>query len=274
VEQGHCEDQNEKRKRKARRSGGEKRELPPAAAAAELFRGALIRLEHDVAELSRRREYIQDERFVVERHFSGEAGESWSTYERAGMPEAAWREFCERYEADPSFDSFTVWEDRVVSGGLSRAPPEPLTQLIAVYILSGEPLDALLKALHDDPEAVDENLLDGHIHGRKTGKDKIPGLVSKAETVARLVRGGNLRSGPTTPDLSRREEEAAAYIRFQRSRGVSDDKILQDLRDGFGFSRPKGLFADLEECSWPDMKMEELKRLGKFRLPSMFGDGT
>ncbi len=147
-------------------------------------------------------------------------------------------------------------------------------QLIAVYILSGEPLDVLLKALHDDPEAVDQNLLDGHIYGRKSGKDKIPGLESKSETVARLVRGGDLRPGPTTSDLSRREEEAAAYIRFQRSRGASDDKILQNLREGFGFSKLRGLFADPEEYTWGDMTMDELKRLGKFQLPSMFGDGT
>ena len=93
VGQGHCEDQIKKRKRKARCSGGEKRELPPAAAAAELFRGALIGLEQDVAELSRRREYIQDERFVVERHLSGDAGESYRTYHRDGTPEAVWRGF-------------------------------------------------------------------------------------------------------------------------------------------------------------------------------------
>ena len=137
VGQGHCEDQIKKRKRKARRSGGEKRELPPAAAAAELFRGALIGLEQDVAELSRRREYIQDERFVVERHLSGDAGESYRTYHRDGTPEAVWREFCERHETDPSLDSCTVWEDRIVSGGVSWAPPEPLTRLIAVYVLYG-----------------------------------------------------------------------------------------------------------------------------------------
>ncbi len=259
--------QEQKPKRKARRSGGEKKELSSAGTAGELFRGALKRLEHDVAELSRRVEYLKDGRFVVELQYSGDAGESYRTYHRSGEPENVWREFCERHGADPGLDSLTVWEDRIVSGGVSWAPPEPLTRLIAFYILSGEPLELLLKALHDDPEAVNKEQLDRHIY------DKQVGLTSAAERVARIVRGSDVPPGPRTPGLSRREEEAAAYIGFQRSCGVSDEKILQELRDGFGFSKPVGMFADPEECTWPDMKMDDLKRLGEFRLPSIFSGG-
>jgi hypothetical protein len=112
-------------------------------------------LERDISLLSHRREYLQDERFVVKHEFSGEAGESFQRHYRRDMSEADWRRYCQQHGVDASLDHFDVPLDYAAPGGVSQAPPEPLTRLIAVYIILGLPVDLLIKALHPGPEAID-----------------------------------------------------------------------------------------------------------------------
>jgi len=269
VEENHCRSlEDEQGKLKPQQSGGEAEELPPAASATGLFRDALFVLETEISLLSHRREFLQDERFIVKHEFSGEAGESYERHYRRDMSETAWREYCQHYGGDPSLDYFDVPIDVTSPGGVSQAPPEPLTRLIAVYVLSGLPVDLLVNALHPDSEAADMEELHKHINGQKREKSKFPGLRSKAEDVAKLVRGRRqLRTGRTTGELTRVQEEAAVYIQLRRREGESDTEILRELREGHGFARPVRFgVAAKKGRAWPDITMADLLWLGKLKL--------
>lgn len=182
------------------------------------------------------------------------------------MSEAEWRTLCERYDKDPSLDYFEVPVDSLSPGGVSQAPPEPLTRLIAVYVLSGLPIDLLLRTLHHDPEMVDDEQLEMHIEGKKTKNGEVAGLRSKAKTVARLVRGSQLRTGPSTGELTTIEEDAAAYITLRRQEGAADEAILRELREGYGLRKRERFGVVYEAHTWRDMTMNDLRRLGKLRL--------
>ncbi|MCA1719275.1 MAG: hypothetical protein LC781_21445, partial [Actinobacteria bacterium] len=202
MEEGHCEQNESKRKPpKARQGRGEAKELPPAADAISLFRDAVVRLKNDLTTLEARREYLKDKRFVVEYLRSGEAGESWIRHRAGDFTDAHWRSFCLEHGEDPGQDSIDVPLDLLVPGGVSQTPPEPLTRLIGAYILADLPVEALLRKLHDEPETVNLEQLDLHINGKKSKDGKVPGLKTRASDVARLVRGGGLTPGRTTGNL-------------------------------------------------------------------------
>lgn len=240
-----------------------------------MFQFALDKYQRDILSLKRRREYLKDGRFLVDHIFSGEAGESWETYYRGDGDYADWEDWCRQHDKDPSLDSFTVPADYVASGGVSYIPPEPLPRLIAMYILSGLNVEALLRVLHHEAETTDREQLELHVSGktyssRETGGRR-PGLKGEARTIARLIRGGVVEKsgGRKAEGLNLVEEQAARYIQLNRRRGVSDDKTLQELREGCRFEQWKP-FDDGNRAApvspWPDMLMEELERLGNFNL--------
>lgn len=269
VEEGHCKQpEDERKRRRAREAEGEARELPSAADAVGLFRDALFCLEKDILRLKPRREYLKGKRFVVEYTRSGEAGESWNRYHRGSWSDDDWADLCVKHGESPDQDFIDVPNDIVVPGGASQAPPDPLTRLIAVYVLADLPIEPLLRNLHPDPDIVDRKQLDQLIYGRSTPKGKISGLKSKAETLARLVRGGDVKPGPPPADLSLTELDAAAYIRFQRQRGASDEQILQELREGYGLAQHLQFGEPLKARTWPEMSMDDLRRLEKLGLGS------
>lgn len=246
--------------RRARRGGGGAQELPPPAAATHLLHEALRRLQRDVDSLSHRRDYLKDGRFVAEHVLSGERGESWRTHRRGDLSEEVWREYCEEYGADPSRDQFDEPFDSVQPAGTLQSPPEPLSRLIAVYILSGYPVDLLLRKLHPNPEAISpktEQQLERHIENERVG------LKKAARTVASLVRGASLEAGRHTDELSPREEDARAYIEERRREGASDTQILEELRSGHGFRRPVRFGVIGEGRAWPNISMSDVRRLGK-----------
>jgi hypothetical protein len=94
-------------------SSGERVELPPAKEAMPLFREMLEVLREAIEQLERRKEYFQDGRFVVETHVEDlvDDGGEWVEFKGAR------------------------------AGGGEQSPPEPLTSLIAIYVLSGLPLE-------------------------------------------------------------------------------------------------------------------------------------
>jgi hypothetical protein len=194
-------------KRKARQGTGERVELPPAKEAIPLFNEALDELREAIEQLEGRKEYFQDERFVVETHVQGPAydGGEWVEFKGA------------------------------FAGGGQQSPPEPLTTLIAVYVLAGLPLEPLLSTLNREPEEVDRDKLDLNIEGKSTSKGHTPGLKSKARHVARLVRGGTLRGGAHTGEFSANTHEARwRYYRLEQQ-GLTSKEIEQKLeKEGFG----------------------------------------
>jgi hypothetical protein len=234
-----------KKKRRAGSIRGEAQELPPAKGASELFEQMLVVLKGHVESLEHLRERLQGRRFVAENIYRDPI--IWT---RNRFSKEQWAKICERFGEDPDSDSFRVigatYNEPV---GGRESPPEPLTVLIATYVLAGLPIEDLLDKLHPDPHSVDLDQLMRQVEGERRKDGHKPGLKSKAEHVARLIRGGALVRGAGLGDLSPREQNAAWYIRQLESEGRTGEEIEHEL-DRQGFSK------------------EDVARLRNFRLLS------
>jgi hypothetical protein len=218
----HCEKPGGRRRRARRAS--EKKELPPASAATVIFRVALVMLENDVAKLAKRREWLQGERFV--------AGD----YETGRVVLSA---LSEGVPVDPPVETVVQEDgDIAIPRGAGQSPAEPLTTLIGVTVLAGYPLPPLLRALHPDPSTIRSERLEQAV---QEVKDKVRQL-------ARLVRGGNIRRGPTTGEVSPLEQHAAWEMSGLLYAGATEQEIEDHLKElGFGkesISRLRDLHLD------------------------------
>ena len=110
--------------------------------------------------------------------------------------------------------------------GAGQAPPEPLTTLIGVAVLAGYQLPPLLRALHPDPSSVNAERLELAILETR----------AKVRQLARLVRGGDIRRGPSTEEVSPLEHLAAWEIHGLWRAGASK-KEIEDYLKGMGFGR-------------------------------------
>jgi hypothetical protein len=209
---------SDERERRARQGDGEAKELPPAVNAAALFKEELETLCKAADQLGMRREYLKDERFVVE------------YVEQV------------RLEATPPV-SFPGPATRRTSLGASQYPPEPLTMLIACYALSGLPLDPLLTALH--PNASEKVK-------QQAGRDQ-ENLRREARRLARRVRGGTVRTGRTTGEVSPEEMRVAWWVQLESMEGHSAEHIRDRL------SRINVIPAEFP--------IEEIRRLRSLDLP-------
>jgi hypothetical protein len=227
VSQDHCEGTETRRKRKPRRGSGRKVELPPAADAEFLFREALDDLLRSLEVLSHRREYLQDERFVA-----SEAVEYTSVHSRNDWPEdEEWQELCDKLGLDPEREQVEFEAIRRFYAGASQSPPGALTRLIAAYVVAGKPIKPLIEKLHPNPESIDWEKLRKHLEGEKREKGRTPGLIGEAQAVARLVRGGRVRRGPSTEELTPQDVQLARLIGMLVKAGVSKEKIRHHLQD-------------------------------------------
>lgn len=98
----------------------------------------------------------------------------------------------------------------------------------------GVPLDDLLDAFHPDPASVDAKI-------RKRLEQATQELMHKAEQLCKLARGGTIRRGPSTEELSPEELEAAYWMRRLQNDGVPVEdipRVLKKYRVG-RFSREK-----------------------------------
>jgi hypothetical protein len=116
-------------------------------------------------------------------------------------------------------------------------PPHQLIALIAAYVIEDQPLDPLLEKLHPSTGNLDRQKLE----------EKVEALKLAARQVAKLVRGGTIRTGRQTEELTAREQAAVEYITSRLRSGVAESKIDQILQRQ-GFTR------------------SEIRRLKKFRL--------
>jgi hypothetical protein len=226
VKTNHCREN--RGRRRAKRGTGQAIELPPARRAEDLFRKAIRNVETDLLHLNLRREFYGDERFDAVSDYP----ETSITFAREKLPpgeegDEIWRELCIKVGHDPSVDSFVRTPVPTITYlGATQSPPEPLTQLIALYVLAGEPLDALLDALHPDPSEGDKQRL----------HQAVDELWRKAGQLATLVRGGVIRRGPSTGEVSPHERAAAHYISHQLSKGIAKAQIHEALRK-LGYSQ-------------------------------------
>src|SRR5215211_3590445 len=210
VSKSHCSPEREY-KHQAGRGTSEAEELPPAEAAAPLFHQALEKLSWAVVDLQNRHEYWHDGRFVAQ-----------EVYNDPVLRGGGW------------IDNATT---NIPLGG-KQHPADPLTTLIAVYVLAGLPLKPLVEKLHRAPETVDFEYLEAQIVGKRTKKGHKPGLRSKAEHLARLVRGAPapLKPGRDTGEHTGREQNAIWYMRDLEAHGLSRSAIVQEMTKR-GFSK-------------------------------------
>jgi hypothetical protein len=140
----HCGDyspgENHCRKRQARTSGEKRKVLPATADAQRLFWPLVDWVERSVDSLYWRKEYWQGGRFVAQEHVEGLVIDEGRPLIEKG--------------------SFTQ------AGGGWWYPGEPLPTLIALYLLSGEPLEPLVEALHLDPACAKWKALERHVQGK------------------------------------------------------------------------------------------------------------
>jgi hypothetical protein len=209
VSPEHCQVPNTKRKRKARRTG-ERVELPSASAATGIFRAALVALGDDVSKLAERREWLQGERFVAGDYQTGRVVlRTWG-----GDP-----------LVDPPIETVLQEDgDIAIPQGAGRAPAEPLTTLIGVAVLAGYPITPLLRALHPDPSTIRAERLEQAVQETK----------DKVRQLARLVRGGGIRRGPSTEEVSPLEQLAAWEIHGLMQAGATEREV-QEYLSGMGF---------------------------------------
>ena len=214
----------EERQRKARRprgGSGALLELPPARRAVEPILKSLEKLSNSVRELEQRKEFEQDKRFVVKREVP-----LTRVHKRDELPDGVWRELCAQHGTDPTAAEIVEEAPTIIEVPVrgSRIPPEPLPSLLAVYALSGEPLEALIDNLHPASEEVDKEDLS------KGLSDIQERLQLAAGQLALLMRGGEVKPGAPPGELSWPEMWAAKRIREDRALNRPDEEILRSLR--------------------------------------------
>jgi hypothetical protein len=223
VKPNHCKKNEGRKQRRARRGTGQAIELPPAKSAENLFQAAIGEMERSLWTLDSRKEFYRDERFdTISDHPNASTTHYRDIFPPGEEGEEEWRKLCERHGQDPSVDHFFVPVAPIAtSEGALQITPEPLPELIALYVLARKPLNQLLEALHPNPSEAEQERLD----------QAVEELWHKAGQLATLVRGGKIRRGPSTGDLSPREQSAARFISKRLHEGVPEAEIYRLLRE-------------------------------------------
>jgi hypothetical protein len=212
VTQANYTTEKPKRRRRAKRGTGARTELPDASEAIPLFAPVVGTLDGYMSDLTALRETYADERFEV----------------------------VERYETSSITDpvkNTTTYGPATLPLGARQSPPHALVALISAYVVEGKSLEPLLEVLHPPVKNVKRRQLD----------EKVAQLKLMAVHVAKLVRGGTVRTGHHTGELEPREQAAAEYITSQLRAGTPEPKIDETLLNR-GFGR------------------QEIRRLKKFRI--------
>ncbi len=241
VSADHCSKENERSRRA--HSPGTVQELPPSAAAADLFREKLNNLLRAVENLERRRESYQGRRYAGTDVRTGTMNLS-----RESLTDEDWQELCKKYSLDSEglLDTNTFTR---VPVGASREPTEPLTTLIGVYALAGGDVNMLLKALHPgEPPAEALESMRKCVEGEKK-PDKKEGLKAVTRQLAILVRGGATQGAP--PDsLGQMDHNVACMITQHREDGWSEERINQEIEQ-LGYTRKRIAELGNLRLRWP-----------------------
>jgi hypothetical protein len=207
---------------KKARGSGEITDLPPAANAMSIFRGAIEKLSVFVERLPLRKEHRQGGRFVVTYAKSlvetPEPGEEYGYLETSADAEPG-------EHGSTSFALLALGDPyRRVAGGASRHPDDGLSAAIATALLTGTTTDELLEVLHPAPTQDDRK------KARKLveGKD---GLKKRAGQLAALMRGYPVGQGHRTNEVSK-EWQSAAWVAQERwGYGYNEKEIARWLNE-------------------------------------------
>jgi hypothetical protein len=209
------------------RDVGPRKDLPPAANAADLFKERLEALRESVELLEHINEGLYGKYF------------GRTNVERASV----------LYHGH--------WiDDAVVSlpGTVARSPSEIEVTLIGVYALAGGRMDLLLEKLHLDPSSVDTKTRE-EIRQCTEGsraRDKKDGLKVLARQLATWVRGGEVGTG-RPPALPEMDHEVASITTKYRKDGLTDEQIA-------------GKLAHLKKADGTSYSVEDITELGDLGL--------
>jgi hypothetical protein len=126
----------------------------------------------------------------------------------------------------------------IVAEGGRPYPYRGLVVLIATYALLYGKVGPLIEVLHPDPASIDQNSLDKI---NRVVKD----LHTQAQRLAKWVRGGVVKGGRLTEELSLTEQRDAWEINRLKEQGLSDEEVRKKM---------------------PRLSVEEIKWLGAFNL--------
>jgi hypothetical protein len=204
---------------KKARGSGEITDLPPAANAMSIFRGAIEKLSVFVERLPSRKEQRQGNRFVVS--YAKPFWEPPEPGEEYGYLEAP-------PDAEPDEDgnvSFTGGQAyRRVAGGASRFTDDGLTAAIAAAILTGATTDELIDVLQDAPAQGDRKKARELVEGKD-------GLKKRAGQLAALMRGYPVGKGHRTNEASKEWQSAAWVAQERREYGYKEKEIARWLNE-------------------------------------------
>lgn len=183
-------------------------------------------------------EWLQDGRFVSDEVSRTDPEEAYEI-RREDFSEREGQELCEEHGINSAQESFHVGAEMgIFSYEAARFPADPIVALIGAYVLADKPLAPLLDVLHPDPEKADRQQLDILVNGSGEGKKHVPGMWYKAQQVAQLVRGGEVRSGRPPEKLSDEDVMTARRIAELKQSGLGYEEIHQRLA-ARGYDRRK-----------------------------------
>jgi hypothetical protein len=232
-----------KSKRRARGTGPVI-ELPPASNAMPLFREKLDALAQDNEDLRHRNEKLQGGLF---HHFDVWTDSSY--FRREELPEEQSEFLAETHNLDPNAEGFLDTKRSWGLGDGTPVPQAPLPALIAAYVLTGGDPEPLLRALHPgEPSAKELEQIRMCIEGKKN-QNGAPrdGLKAVAQQLARMVRGGPVRQGRYSEDLSHLDIVVAYRISDDRKAGMSDTEVFEKLHHD-----PPFALTLREELTWDE----------------------
>jgi len=204
-----------------------RKDLPPAANAADLFKERLDALREDVELLEHVNEGLYGKYF------------GRTNVETASVLDVG------------------HWiDDAVVSlpGTVARSPTEIEVTLIGVYALAGGRRDLLLEKLHLDPSSVDAKTREKIrqcIEGSRADGDAKDGLKVLARQLATWVRGGEVAGRPT--GLPEMDHAVASMTTKFREDGLTDEQIA-------------GKLAHLKKADGTSYSVEDITKLGNLGL--------
>ena len=227
-------------------------ELPPASNATPLFREKLGALAQDNEDLRHRNEKLQGDLF--------HQCDVWTNsvyFRREELPEEQWEFLAETHNLDPNAEGFLDTKRSWSLGDVTPVPRAPLPALIAAYVLTGGDLEPLLRALHPGEPSVEVLEQIRKCIEEKKNQNGAPrdGLKAVAQQLARMVRGGPVRQGRYSADLSCLDVRVAYLISDDRKAGMSDPEVFEKLRRDPPFGLREELTWD-EYCRLRDLNLE------------------